>query len=101
MNDQEIETELQNKGATAPRLNPAAIEAVIVDEAYHVFDGSQLTVCVLTLQNGFTVSGESACVSPENFDAGIGRKVAYGKAKDKIWVLEGYLLKERLYGELK
>jgi len=56
-----------------------------------------LTFCVLILRNGFTVTGESACVSPENFDAEIGRKVARQKAVEKIWTLEGYLLKEGLY----
>ena len=56
-----------------------------------------LTFCVLVLRNGFTVTGESACVSPENFDAAIGRKVARAKAIEKIWPLEGYLLKQRLH----
>ncbi|MBR8161990.1 hypothetical protein KDW98_12535 [Burkholderia vietnamiensis] len=58
---------------------------------------SLLTFCVLALRNGFTVTGESACVSPENFDAEIGRKVARAKAIEKIWPLEGYLLKQRLH----
>lgn len=56
-----------------------------------------LTFCVLTLKNGFTVTGESACASPENFDPEIGRKIAYQNAREKIWQLEGYLLKEKLY----
>lgn len=56
-----------------------------------------LTFCVLVLKNGFTVTGESACASPENFDAEIGRKVARQNAVSKIWPLEGYLLKQRLH----
>lgn len=52
---------------------------------------------MLVLKNGFTVTGESACASHENFDAEIGRKVAYENAREKIWMLEGYLLKEKLY----
>jgi hypothetical protein len=55
-----------------------------------------LTFCVLVLRNGFTVTGESACASPENFDAEIGRKIARQNAVNKIWPLEGYLLKQRL-----
>lgn len=55
-----------------------------------------LTFCVLVLRNGFTVTGESACVSPENFDPAIGRKIAREKAVEKIWPLMGYALKERL-----
>lgn len=57
-----------------------------------------LTFCVLVLKNGFTVTGESACASPENFDAEIGRKIARQNAVNKIWMLEGYLLKESLAG---
>lgn len=55
-----------------------------------------LTFCVITLQNGFTVTGESACASPENFDAEIGKKIALENAKQKIWPLMGYALKEKL-----
>ncbi|MFT3523419.1 Gp49 family protein, partial [Klebsiella pneumoniae] len=55
-----------------------------------------LTFCVLVLRNGFTVTGESACASPENFDPEIGRKIARENAVNKIWMLEGYLLKQRL-----
>ena len=58
-----------------------------------------LTFCVLTLKNGFTVTGESACASSENFDAEIGRKIARENAVNKVWMLEGYLLKQRLYEE--
>ena len=93
---QEIESEIQAKGLNAPRLSPDLIDAAIASEQYHVFDGSQLTVCCLTLSNGFTVVGESACASPENFDAAIGQKIAKSKARDKVWALEGYLLKESL-----
>lgn len=122
MSDQQIEQEIQAKGKTAPRITPADIGAVIASE--HFFTADQgcrqaaldtaaqldrpyqettraeltlLTFCVLVLRNGFTVTGESACASPENFDAEIGRKVARGNAMQKIWPLEGYLLKQRLH----
>lgn len=55
-----------------------------------------LTFCVLVLKNGYTVTGESACVSPENFNAELGRRLARDKAVDKIWPLMGYALKERI-----
>ena len=55
-----------------------------------------LTFCVLVMRNGFTVTGESACASPENFDAEIGRKIARQNAVAKIWPLLGYALKDRL-----
>lgn len=96
MNEDEVETEINNRGLTAPRITPASIDGKIVAEAYHVFPGTMLTVCCLTLQNGFTVTGESACASPENFNEQLGRAIARDHARDKIWALEGYLLKERL-----
>ena len=55
-----------------------------------------LTFCVLVLRNGFTVTGESACASPENFDAELGRKIARQNAVAKLWPLMGYALKEKL-----
>lgn len=57
---------------------------------------SLLTFCVLTLHNGFTVTGESACASPENFDADIGRRVARANAIDKMWPLLGFRLRDQL-----
>ena len=112
--DHSIERLIQAKGKTAPRITPADIEANIASEVY--FTAAQgcvgsgmtaethlcpqslnlLTFCVLVLNNGFTVIGESACASPENFDAEIGRRVARDNAVQKIWPLMGYALKDRL-----
>jgi hypothetical protein len=122
--DQITEQAIQAAGANvAPRITPADIEANIVSEHYFtpaqavgrlVIAGgaripmglsesetnppslSLLTFCVLVLRNGFTVTGESACASPENFNAGIGRRVARENAVAKCWPLMGYELKCRL-----
>lgn len=94
--EQAIEKEIQAKGLNAPRLNPAHIDAQILTEQYYVFPGTTLTVCALTLKNGFHVVGESAAASPENFDQEIGRKISRDNARNKIWVLEGYLLRSKL-----
>jgi len=91
-----IEQEIQSKGLTAPRITPPDVEATIASEQFYIFPGTTLTVCCLTLQNGFQVTGESACASPSNFNEEIGRKIARESAKQKIWVLEGYLLKSKL-----
>lgn len=95
--NEEIEQEIIDKGLTAPRVTQEQINTKIVNADYHVFEGSQLTVCSLTLENGFTVTGESACASPENFDAVLRRRIALRKATDKVWALEGYLLKQKLF----
>lgn len=91
------EEKIQAKGLNAPRLKPADIDEAIKHKQFHTFDGSCLTVCCLTLQNGFTVTGESACASPENFDEEIGQDIAFRNARDKIWSLEGYLLKDKIH----
>jgi hypothetical protein len=93
-----IEAELKTKGLNAPRLNPAHIDAQIVEEQYYVFPGTTLTVCALTLRNGYQVIGESASASPENFDEAIGRRIARDNARGKIWALEGYTLRNALCG---
>lgn len=106
-----------------PRVTPAAVEAAIASEHYftaaHGREGAiaageyvgrerpgaadvdlvplrLLTFCVLVLRNGFTVTGESACVAPENFDAEIGRRVARQNAVNKVWPLLGYALRDKL-----
>lgn len=121
--DNAIEQEIVAKGKTAPRVTPADIEANIVSEHYFRGDAgvageawlraprggegetfswqsppalALLTFCVLELANGFTVTGESACASPENFDAEIGQKIARANAVQKVWPLMGYELKQRL-----
>jgi len=75
---------------------PAMIDETIQSEQYHVFPGTTMTVCALTLRNGYIVTGESAAASPENFNQEIGRKIARDNARNKIWALEGYLLREKL-----
>ncbi len=107
MSETEIENEIQAKGLNAPRLTPEAIDGLIVNEvtgrASELFKDSEhgpelscLTICVLTLRNGFTIVGKSACASPENYDAEIGRKIALEDARKQIWPLAGYQLKSDL-----
>lgn len=123
--DSAIEREIVAKGLTAPRVTPADIEAAISSEHYFTAgDGCLgdwqyrhdtqavvapmvavpsalhlLTFCVLVLRNGFTVTGESACASPENFDADLGKKIARAAAVNKLWPLLGYALKDRLHAQ--
>ena len=126
MTDQAIEQEIQAKGLTAPRVTPADIEANIAGEVYIIAGEAAravgrfpsgnpllmaregdvaeslnlLTFCVLVLRNGFTVTGESACASPENFNAEIGRKIARQNAVGKMWPLLGFALKQKLHEEI-
>lgn len=97
--EKKMDTEqmIQEEGATmAPRVTLAHVEAKIAQVDYHRLT-DVLTVCVITTQNGFTVTGESACASPENYNEKIGQKIAYDEAFGKLYGLEGYLLKEQLY----
>ncbi|MEM8971343.1 MAG: Gp49 family protein [Pseudomonadota bacterium] len=79
----------------APKVTLEHIEDLITHERYEKY--GTMTICLLTLRNGFLVSGESACASPENFDVAIGQRIARENAVRNIWPLEGYLLRERLY----
>jgi hypothetical protein len=75
------------------RVTPERIQEVIKECDY--FNHGLLTVCIMTLANGFIVTGESACVSEANYNEELGQKIAREKATDKIWALEGYLLKQQ------
>lgn len=96
MQRQEIEKEVESKGLTAPRVTAELIDSLIAGESYHVFPGTTVTICLLKLRNGFSVTGESACASPENFNQLLGEKIAFDNARDKIWALEGYALRNEL-----
>lgn len=80
-----------------PKITVEHLNSIIKKDQYHTFDGNTLTICVLTLKNGTVVTGESACVSPENFCMKTGQEIAYKNAFEKLWSLEGYLLKEKIY----
>ena len=92
-----IEDSLKASGANAPRLSPADIDRVIVGHTFTVMPSGKAMVCEVTLANGFTVRGESAVVSKENFRQDIGEKISYDRARDQIWLLEGYLLQEKTW----
>lgn len=99
--EQQIEQEIQSKNLNAPRLTPDHIDSVIVDETYTNLPDGRTVICQLTLKNGYTIDGKSACVSKENFNQEIGNKIARQNAREKIWELEGYLLKEKLNHQIK
>jgi len=92
----DIEREANEKGLNAPRVTQELVESRIVREQYYQFPDTTVTVCLLTLKNGFSVHGVSAAASPENFDEELGRKIARDRAESEIWKFEGYLLRERL-----
>jgi hypothetical protein len=101
MNDDMREQQIRDAGLTAPRLTPSHVQSRIAKETYYVFPGTTNTVCLLTLKNGFTVTGTSACASMENFNKKIGEEIARENAVQEIWVLEGYLLKDCLHNDKK
>ncbi len=114
------EQEIQDRASVSPRVTSTVIEAEIAREFYFtasdgVLGASEdafaridvdeghtaralelLTFCVLVLRNGFTVTGESACANPQNFDAEIGRKIARQNAVNKVWPLLAFRLRDRL-----
>lgn len=83
------------------RITPEGIEAKIQNVTYHVVPGTTVTICNVILENGFSVQGTSACADPTLFNSNLGEQYSREDAFNKIWPLEGYLLKERLYQESK
>lgn len=110
-NEKAIESEIQAKGLTAPRITPQHISdqivAMVSGRASVLFKDAPahpslecLTICIITLRNGFTLVGTSACASPENYDENIGHEIAYKNAREQIWALEHYLLRSKLAGQV-
>lgn len=116
VSDASLEQEINAKGLNAPRVTNDRVEAVIAHEYYmnayqalttcddeEHYDApvseelKRLTICVLVLKNGFVVTGEASCVDPANYDAEIGKKVARKMAIDKVWMLEGYVLRQQVH----
>ena len=81
------------------KLTPEILESKIIGEQYHQFEGTTVTICCMTLENGFNVVGESACISPVDFDAEIGKKVARENAFEQLWKLYGFNAKQEQLNE--
>ena len=122
MNKDKLELEIKDKNLTAPHITPEHVESIIGSINYFtgkegvlgayksnndIYQGdvpssisdealSCITFCVIVLDNGYTVVGQSACASPSNYDKELGESIALSKAKDKVYELEGYLLKCKL-----
>jgi len=99
--------EAAGKVAVAQRVTLADIENKIIAEYFFTLDKAVqdapihdslkiFTIAVIVMQNGFLIIGESAPAAPENFNAELGRKLAREQALRKVWMLEGYLLREKL-----
>lgn len=93
MSEEQLTQALNNRpGETVTR---EVIRSRIKQVDYTVLPNTTVTICSITLDNGYSVRGESACVDPANFDAEIGEKLAYDNAFAKLWPLFGFLLAER------
>ncbi len=98
MNDQAIEQEILDKQLTSPRLSPEHIDDMIIAGSYHVFPGTTVTVCCLTLRNGTKLVGTNyGAIDPKQHDWDRGKQEAYNEAREQVWQLEGYLLRQRLH----
>ena len=103
MTDDEVERESIEKGLDAPRVTKDDLEANIADTEIicHQSKGGQiLRWAIITTQSGYAVVGRpSVAVSPENDDAEMGEKIALANARNELWPLMGYALKQRLHDD--
>lgn len=76
------------------KIDSAFLVGEIANVEYHRLSGT-LTVCVITNKDGFTFTGESACVDPKNFDEKIGQEIAYANAFEKMWMPYGFWLHKK------
>lgn len=91
----EIEAFAEKYGLEAPRVDKNTIDLVIGNVEYTVI--GTLTICIVTAKNGFQFTGESACVDPKNYRKELGEELALKRAIEKLYVVEGYMLKELQY----
>ena len=96
MNDLEVEARLDYLGLNENRVTLRQIQSKVKEELYYNFPGTTTTVCCLILENGYSVIGSSSCTNMENFQEDLGKSISKENAINKIWELEGYLLKEKL-----
>ena len=100
MNEKSIEQAVQAKGLTAPRVSLTDLEANIAETEIvkHVsVSGQVLRWAVITTRNGFSVAGKPSCsASSQNDDQEIGEQLAITNARQELWPLMGYALKEQL-----
>lgn len=94
--NEELEQKLEQ--SPAPRVTKEYIDSRIIEVSFARI-GETLTHCLLTIDNGFIVSGESACVNAVNYNKEIGEKIAYDNAFNKLWPLFGFLLAEERCAE--
>jgi len=101
MNNEELEKLIQEAQATAPRVTLGMIDDTLSKSliSYTVLPNTTTTICHVTLLNGFVLIGTSACISKENFNARIGCRIAFDKAKDQLWGLMGYAMMDDMYNE--
>ena len=79
------------------KVTMSDLQAKVKMTRYQRLEGTTTTICEITLENGYTLVGTSACVDPKEFNQALGEKYAFERAFEQMWALEGYLLKQRRF----
>lgn len=102
--EQQIETKIASLGLTAPRITPQRIDSLVESLTFdiHHIPGTTVILASALLPSGiYVATGFSSCASPSNFRYEVGleaaTKQARAMAREKLWELEGYMLKQTLY----
>lgn len=85
----------------APSVTAEDVEAAIRNEltTFTLLPDGRTTICLLTLDNGYTVRGEASCVCRENYREDLGQKYSREDAVRKVWPLLGFRLADRLHAQ--
>jgi hypothetical protein len=86
-------------GIELPRVTAEMVEGAIAAVDHHLFPGTTMTVCAITLTNGYTVIGHSACVHPYNFSTRVGERLAFEDARSKVYDVLAFRMRDVLYGQ--
>lgn len=93
--EQATEAALQRLNLTADRVTPEMVDRAIQKAEYTILQDGRTTICLITLDNGFTVRGESSCVNASNFNAEFGQRAAYDDARRHVWAFLAFRIAER------
>lgn len=94
-------TKVVTKALIYPRLTPEYLESLVVEEQFHHFPNSRVTVCCITSINSHEFVGVAICGEKDRFEITTGRRIAREKALSNLMEMERYLMRQRLHEATK
>ena len=90
-----LQEQFEEQGKTL-YVTKEMVDDEILSAQYYQFDGTTVTVCCVTLKNGFTLVGKSACANPDNFERALGESLAFEDARQQCFAFLGFRLRDNM-----